>query len=68
MRRIPRATTIRNVNVRVVFVDSLKHQMIDLKALRKRVAEAERLATPSARRPLSTPTTRSSPPPFPSQG
>jgi hypothetical protein len=65
MRRIPRATTIRNENVRVVFVDSLKQQMIDLKALRKRVAEAELLATP--RQPLSTPTTRSSPLPFPHQ-
>ena len=53
MRRIPRATTTRNSSIRVVLVDALKQQMIDLKALRKKVTEAERLAAPNAHRPLS---------------
>ena len=66
MRRIPRATTIRNLNVRVVLVDALKQQMIDLEALRKKVAEAESVsATASEKKCQRNPTTRSSSQPFP---
>ena len=53
MRRIPRATSTRNPKFRVVFVDALKQQMTDLKALRKKVAEAERLAAPRVHRPVN---------------
>jgi hypothetical protein len=40
MRRISRATRYQP-NVRVVFVDLLEQEMMDLKALRKKVADAE---------------------------
>ncbi len=45
MRRISRATT-RHPDVQLVFVDPLKLEMMDLKALRKEVADAERRAVP----------------------
>jgi hypothetical protein len=54
MRRIPRTTSTRNPKLRAVFVDALKQQMTDLKALRKKVAEAERLAAPRARQPVNS--------------
>ena len=40
MRRISRATRYQP-KVRVVFVDLLEHEMMDLKSLRKKVADAE---------------------------
>jgi hypothetical protein len=69
IRRIPRATTARNLNIRVVLVDALKQPMIDLKALRKKVAEAESASAAAAKKkPKRTPsfqtTTRCSPLPF----
>ena len=39
MRKLPRCETVR---VRVVLVDFLKQQMLELEALRKKVADAER--------------------------
>jgi hypothetical protein len=39
MRKFPRCETVR---VRVVLVDFLKQQMLELEALRKKVADAER--------------------------
>jgi hypothetical protein len=54
MRRIRRrATTTRNPNIRVVLVDALKQQMTDLRILRKKVAEAERLAESRVDRPVT---------------
>jgi hypothetical protein len=47
--RIPRATIAK---LRIVF-DSLEQQMAELKALRKKVAEAERLAAAHARPPVT---------------
>jgi len=41
MRRISRATTKHRSTIRVVFVDRLEREMMDLKALRREVAEAE---------------------------
>jgi hypothetical protein len=52
MRTISRATAT-NPNIRVVFVDLLEQQMIDLNALRKRVTEAERRAAAHAHKPLN---------------
>ncbi len=46
MRQNPRSAGTKKSNVRVVFIDILKQQMQDLKALRKKVAEAERLVAP----------------------
>jgi hypothetical protein len=40
MGRFPRSTPEQS-RKRVVFIDILKQQMLDLKALRKKVAEAE---------------------------
>jgi len=44
MRRISRATTKNDRNIRFVFVDLLEQKMMDIKALRKKVADAERRA------------------------
>jgi len=52
MRKIPRAPATKRSIVRAGFVDLLKQQMRALKALRKRVADAERLAGPPARQKL----------------
>jgi hypothetical protein len=52
MRTISRATAT-NPNIRVVFVDLLEQQMIDLKALRKKVTEAERRVAAHAHKPLN---------------
>ena len=51
MRRISRATTKHRSAIRVVFVDRLEREMMDLKALRQEVADAEMralLAVPQA--------------------
>jgi hypothetical protein len=52
MRRIPRATT-NKANIRVVFVDPLEEEMMDVEALRKEVADAERRAAPQVRQPMN---------------
>ena len=57
MRRFSRAPASNRPNIRVVFVDLLKQQMIALKALRKEVADAERRAIPQMRRQLDLPLT-----------
>ena len=57
MRTISRATAT-NPNIRVVFVDLLEQQMIDLNALRKRVTEAERRVAAHAHKPLNLQLTR----------
>jgi hypothetical protein len=41
MRRISRATTKHQSSIRVVFVDPLEREMMDLKVLRQEVADAE---------------------------
>jgi len=55
MRRISRATTKPCPIVRVVFVDRLKQEMMDLKALRQEVADAETRAIPLLPQPLDLP-------------
>jgi hypothetical protein len=52
MRKVARAPASPPSNIRVVFVDLLKKEMMDLKALRKEVADAERRAVPQLRRSL----------------
>jgi hypothetical protein len=51
MRKVARAPAGTPSNIRVVFVDLLKKEMMDLKALRKAVADAERRAAPQAPQP-----------------
>jgi hypothetical protein len=61
MSKSPRSTAAEQSRKRVVFIDILKQQMLDLKALRKKVAEAESaVAAKRKRTPFShpTPTTR----------
>jgi hypothetical protein len=41
MRKSPRSAAVDRPRERVVIIDTLKQQMLDLKALRKKVAEAE---------------------------
>src|SRR5689334_3057018 len=55
MSRIPRATTKSQPIVRVVFVDRLEKEMMDLRALRQEVADAETRAIPLALQPLDLP-------------
>jgi len=52
MRRIPRATSDDDSEILVIYVDLLEQDMRDLKALRKRVAEAEKRAAPQVHRPI----------------
>ena len=52
MRKISRATISNNPNIQVVFVDHLEQQMVALKALRKKVADAERRAALQVHQPL----------------
>jgi hypothetical protein len=57
MGRFPRSTTEQS-RKRVVFIDIPKQQMLDLKALRKRVAEAQSASAAKrsvGERPRSTP-------------
>jgi hypothetical protein len=42
MRKSPRSAAVYRPRERVVVIDILKQQMLDLQALRKEVAEAER--------------------------
>jgi hypothetical protein len=42
MRRFPKRAGRNKPNVRVVLVDPVKQQMIELTALRRRLADAER--------------------------
>ena len=55
MRRIPRATTKSQPIVRVIFVDRLRQEMMDLKALRQEVADAETRALLLVPQPLDLP-------------
>ena len=52
MRRISRATSDDDSEILVIYVDLLEQEMRDLKALRKRVAEAEKRAVPQLHRPV----------------
>lgn len=62
MRRISRVRTNSRPIVRVVFVDLLEQEMMDLKALRKEVADAETRSAPQVRQQLNLPRWRQ--PPF----
>jgi hypothetical protein len=50
MSKSPRLAVAEQSRERVVFVDILKQQMLDLKALRKKVAEAESASTAKKKR------------------
>jgi hypothetical protein len=65
MSKSPRSAAADQSRERVVFIDILKQQMLDLKVLRKVVAETASAAKKKRKngRPLSTPTTRCSPKP-----
>jgi len=55
MRRNPRAAIKPQPIVRVIFVDRLEQEMMDLKALRQEVADAETRALPLVPQPLDLP-------------